>query len=402
MILSWLISAAILGVLIAIGASFVLRLAARRGLPRRWVALALMVFSLLLPVTLAIARRPAPMTQRLAKTSVALMGVSVRPVQHPVDANAIVMIAWAVMSIGLLGVLALSHRRAKAELAACRQYHIMGTAVALSRDFGPAAVGLIRPQVVLPEWVLDLPHAELQLVLRHEIEHLRAGDQLVLFTGLFLTVLMPWNIGLWWQLRRLRVAMEVDCDARVTPIPGDRPRYAQLLLRARSPRPQHRLVLALAPAPSALAERLMALLDRARPSPSRVALWAVSALACALVVTRVQVPSLLPAVARAKSAAAVVPPKEVALTPPPKARAADAPRTNPPIHRRAVLDSAAPVVTNAPTHPRYDSLVPYVPGPPGAVRGVRLGLGRGTFVGNGRGAATVGAARMTLRDSSQY
>ena len=28
-------------------------------------------------------------------------------------------------------------------------------------------------------------------------------------------VLMPWNLPLWWQWRRLRFAIEVDCDARV-------------------------------------------------------------------------------------------------------------------------------------------------------------------------------------------
>jgi bla regulator protein blaR1 len=32
--------------------------------------------------------------------------------------------------------------------------------------------------------------------------------------ALFLAALVPWNIALWWQVRRLRLAIEFDCDAR--------------------------------------------------------------------------------------------------------------------------------------------------------------------------------------------
>jgi hypothetical protein len=53
------------------------------------------------------------------------------------------------------------------------------------------------------------------LVLEHEREHLRAGDPRLLAAGLLCAVLMPWNPAVWWQLRRLRLAVEVDCDARV-------------------------------------------------------------------------------------------------------------------------------------------------------------------------------------------
>ena len=32
---------------------------------------------------------------------------------------------------------------------------------------------------------------------------------------------MPWNLALWWQLRRLRLAVEMDCDNRVVAALGD-------------------------------------------------------------------------------------------------------------------------------------------------------------------------------------
>jgi TonB family protein len=46
-----------------------------------------------------------------------------------------------------------------------------------------------------------------------------------------LLVATPWNPLLWWQFRRLRAAIEMDCDRRVLRgRPGDRRAYGELLL----------------------------------------------------------------------------------------------------------------------------------------------------------------------------
>ena len=41
---------------------------------------------------------------------------------------------------------------------------------------------------------------------------------------------MPWNLPLWWQLRRLRYAIEVDCDARVLAGGLDPAHYGETLI----------------------------------------------------------------------------------------------------------------------------------------------------------------------------
>jgi len=41
---------------------------------------------------------------------------------------------------------------------------------------------------------------------------------------------MPWNLPLWWQLRRLRVAIEIDCDARVLRRGYDVTHYGETLI----------------------------------------------------------------------------------------------------------------------------------------------------------------------------
>jgi hypothetical protein len=102
--------------------------------------------------------------------------------------------------------------------------------VLVSPDTGPAVVGLLRGQIVLPEWSLQGGAAERRLVLDHELEHIRAGDVRLLALGLLLAVLVPWNLALWWQLRRLRLAVEVDCDARVLRRSADVAAYGAVLL----------------------------------------------------------------------------------------------------------------------------------------------------------------------------
>src|SRR5690606_26142128 len=77
--------------------------------------------------------------------------------------------------------------------------------------------------------------------------------------------LVPWHPALHWQRRRLRLAVELDCDARVLRSSGDTRAYAELLLDvARRPRVvRNRLVgaVALAPRHSTLERRITAMTE---------------------------------------------------------------------------------------------------------------------------------------------
>jgi bla regulator protein BlaR1 len=92
---------------------------------------------------------------------------------------------------------------------------VCGVSVYVSADVGPAVVGLLRPRIVLPAWLLDSPLEQQAAVIAHEKSHIDAHDPALLTIALCLIAFMPWNLPLWWQLRRLRCAIEVDCDARV-------------------------------------------------------------------------------------------------------------------------------------------------------------------------------------------
>jgi bla regulator protein blaR1 len=103
-------------------------------------------------------------------------------------------------------------------------------AVLLAPDVGPAVVGWFKPRIVVPKWALSLAARERDLILRHEAEHISARDPLVLFTTGVLLVCFPWNAAFWWMARRLRLAIEVDCDARVVRDVGHAHEYGMLLV----------------------------------------------------------------------------------------------------------------------------------------------------------------------------
>jgi bla regulator protein blaR1 len=108
---------------------------------------------------------------------------------------------------------------------------IDGTKVIVTNSTGPANAGLLRSRIFIPRWVLALPPLERSYVVRHEAEHRRAHDSRLLCLMSVFACLWPWNLALWWQLHRLHLAIEMDCDGRVVRSLGNAPAYGELLLK---------------------------------------------------------------------------------------------------------------------------------------------------------------------------
>lgn len=148
-----------------------------------------------------------------------------------------------------------------------------GIRVVVTDSIGPATVGFPHSLVLLPKWVLALPSTQRQYVVRHEEEHRSANDAPVLMSLSLLLILMPWNLALWWQMRRLSLAIEVDCDNRVIAALGNPTAYGSLLVKiaeaaSRGPRLQpaflggvgtleKRLTMLVAPTPLRQAQKLL-------------------------------------------------------------------------------------------------------------------------------------------------
>jgi hypothetical protein len=149
--------------------------------------------------------------------------------------DATVMRLWGVASVvllvwGLASVLWVSVLVRRSRGGGRAPTVVDGVKVAVTDALGPATVGLWRSRVVIPRWVLGLPGTQRQYVLRHEDEHRKAHDTQLLILSSLVLVLTPWNLPLYWQLRRLSLAVEMDCDNRVVSALGNASAYGELLL----------------------------------------------------------------------------------------------------------------------------------------------------------------------------
>ena len=224
-----MVYAALIGVLVAAGALALERLVASTGQPRRFVWMAALALAVVVPLAggLREPREPiapaatldpthsessAPETIRERNR---LPFVQSLPIPASLGSARAAAIAWGAGSAGsltalciVLGFVARARRR-------WERKQVDGTDVYVSPRFGPALVGIAAPRVVIPSWVLELPPAARATILRHEQEHARARDHLTLLYAGLVAAVFPWSPAIWWMCRRLRAAVEMDCDQRV-------------------------------------------------------------------------------------------------------------------------------------------------------------------------------------------
>jgi TonB-dependent SusC/RagA subfamily outer membrane receptor len=321
---AWIVYGLLVGVLVACaaaGAEGALRLARR---PVRWVwpaALALLVAL----VALAPARAPvAPLTplrvpavvpaERLEQPGEAgaedgrtgivarYRGEALREVQVLLARAVRLVPAWVerflvagwllgglVVLLALAGVHARLHRLRKRWPIV----EVEGIRVRVAPGAGPAVMGLRRPEVVVPAWLLRLEPDARRAILAHEHEHVRARDPLVLLSGWLLLAALPWHPAAWWMLSRLRLALELDCDARVLRRGVSAASYGAVLIDVAGRRPGLRVgVVAGADETSHLERRLLAMTPRpVRFAPARAAGLGILALASLLAACEATLPS---------------------------------------------------------------------------------------------------------------
>ena len=294
------------------------------GRPTRWAWAAALLLSLALP-PLAWWRTvaAAPAADAAAPTPAADGGAGVGIGLEALMARATVRVApapawaaldrplvalWALLAAAGLGRLAVARRRLRRARAEWRAVVVDATPVLVAGRTGPAVAGVLRPAVVLPEWALGADPALRRLMLAHEREHVRAGDPPLLAAAAVVAALLPWNPALWYQLRRLRLAVEVDCDRRVLRRHPDVARYGALLLEVGRRAPGPTLPLAALTSPTSLERRIRTMTTpRPRHALARgLALLGTSALAAAAALVVPQ-PAIGTLQAQTAAASATVP-----------------------------------------------------------------------------------------------
>lgn len=286
----WMLYSALVALIVVAAARAAEWLARLAGYRVRWIWTGALALTLFLSASAAMretrpAALPTPATAmdlRDARVHVSMswretLGISVESLRRSVDASLGGAVAtvhrvippaadvYAVslssaISLGLVLVLVGVGRRFRRARRDWPVVSMHGVDVRLAPHIGPVVIGIVRPEIVVPRWLLTLHDDDQRLVVTHEREHVRAGDPLLLGFAWAAVVAAPWNPAVWYMLSRLRLAVELDCDARVLRR-GAAPRsYGSLLIDVAQHASALRLnALALADDSSHLHQRILAM-----------------------------------------------------------------------------------------------------------------------------------------------
>jgi TonB family protein len=291
-IMAWLVYCGVIAAVLTVGAFAWERSARWSGGSARWGWLCALLGSVTLPWLLRYA--PARAWGDVVPTALpALPSAAVIPFDAMMFGGEVAgqaggwtftqyaLTGWALLSVLMLayvGVMLYSLSRSRRRW---QQTELEGERVWVTRNTGPAALGLREGIVVVPSWALSLPVELRNLLLAHEREHVRSGDPRMLFAGLVCTAAMPWNPLVWLQLLRLRNGIELDCDARVLARGADPRSYGSLLLEVGRRRGSSPLVMATFAEPRVFLEERIRRIARwpLHRSRGRAAIFAVVAIA---------------------------------------------------------------------------------------------------------------------------
>lgn len=317
--LMWMAYAAAVAGLLAAGGLALERICEARGWPRRIAWLTALTLAIVVPLS-AVPPPGGDMTgdgSTTTASSAAEAGgqttgpVPGKPSADPAAGNLRTRIDLAALLIwgaaSLVALLALGSVLFLSAVARrrWRRRRIDGEEVYISRDFGPGLVGVVRPVVVIPGWVLALGAAARVMAVKHEREHARGRDHLTLLYSGLAVAAFPWSPAVWWMCRRLCAAVEMDCDRRVIGSGVPVSEYGGLLLRIGAMRPRRQVFsLTLAERGTLLERRLQTMMaagsgdGRKQPTKTGMALLAGVVLATVVAACDMSPPTAIaPAVA---------------------------------------------------------------------------------------------------------
>jgi uncharacterized protein (TIGR03435 family) len=229
---------------------------------------------------------PAPSTSSIART--ATLPESVRatvPEVQPAQFLAWVVVVW------FAGAVALWVRLAGGWVVAARMQSILvrraspewqqtlrklAAQIGLSRPVRllvsalvqvPTVVGWLRPVVLAPVGALGgLPDEYVEVLLLHELAHIRRHDYLVNMLQSVVEALLFYHPAVWWVSGQIRARRELCCDDVAVSVTGDALTYARALAHLESYHPAHNSAAALAATGGSLADRIARLLGHSRPA----------------------------------------------------------------------------------------------------------------------------------------
>jgi beta-lactamase regulating signal transducer with metallopeptidase domain len=168
----------------------------------------------------------------------------------------------------------------------------------------PTVIGWIRPVILFPAATLaGLTPAQLEVVLAHELAHIRRLDYLVNLLQTAVETLLFYHPAVWWVSHRVRVEREHCCDDAAVAVCGDAVAYARALADLEGLRVGG-MGLAMAADGGSLIERVGRLVGQPQGRPPRASRSVAAALALAAVPALLAGPGWIEARAQAVPEAA--------------------------------------------------------------------------------------------------
>jgi beta-lactamase regulating signal transducer with metallopeptidase domain/methylmalonyl-CoA mutase cobalamin-binding subunit len=168
----------------------------------------------------------------------------------------------------------------------CRKFNI-GQKVRLIQSKlvpAPCLVGWLKPIILVPAGTFTgLNPNYVEMILAHELAHLRNHDILINYLQIFAETLLFFNPAVWWVSRQIRTEREHRCDDFVITEFGDRIIYAHALTELESFR-FARLKLAMAADGGSLFYRIKRLIKRPNESRNRKSTGAAIVAAASLLI----------------------------------------------------------------------------------------------------------------------
>jgi beta-lactamase regulating signal transducer with metallopeptidase domain len=186
-----------------------------------------------LPVAESLAPLAAPFSGPMPAVALSFLDADLQPLSAASPLSYL-LVLWAV-GFGSVGALWLSRSFELAGLA--RRSRLLKTSQAVfvkssPRQIEPALVGLMHPVILLPEGIEEqLAPRELELIIQHELCHLRRYDNLTAAWHMLVTAICWFYPPVWWLGTRLLAEREAACDEAVVAESGDPRAYADAILK---------------------------------------------------------------------------------------------------------------------------------------------------------------------------
>ena len=161
----------------------------------------------------------------------------------------------------------------------------------------PTVIGWLKPLILLPMSTISaLKPEEIEMLLAHELAHIRRHDFFVNLLQTAVETLMFYHPAAWWISHRIRVEREHCCDDMAIETCGSALRYARALTHLEELR-AHQTELALAANGGSLLTRIRRLVTSNDDSASDTSRWGAAAAVLAVVIAVLAIPSM-PALAK--------------------------------------------------------------------------------------------------------